>query len=338
MNKYIYPILSALLFFGGIANAQELSWSDFAESDTLSQSALMIFNWDAKRAVVKNDGVKYRYISVNSNLVSAQVRPECKNPVELERCQLLADYSKAWAEALQDTLLFVKKDANKVVDTFRKRYLDGLKEGNSTGIYPFPSRQETPFDITKIDYKPARNGVEFGLGATCVLPLGGFGELVSPIPAVNVSIGRIFNQTPIVFNALVGRGIVKDKYLHVSGPRREKPLPYLNLSVNCYQPVIDNGKSRLLVCGGLGFTTTKFSRLETQFIDTYVGGLDLSAGIAYDLHRGTTYNLEGNHTNLQNRYLRFRLYTDQILTKTAWMPTVNLSVSIISSGRSLNRN
>ena len=101
---------------------------------------------------------------------------------------------------------------------------------------------------------------------------------------------------------------------------------------------MDNGKSRLLVCGGLGYTMTKFSRLETEYVDTNVNGLDLSAGIAYDLHRGTTYNLEGNHTNLQNKYLRFRLYTDQILTKTAWMPTVNLSGSLISSGRSLNRN
>ena len=193
MNKYIITILSALLFFSGIANAQELTWSDFSESDTLSRSASMIFSWDANRAVVEKDGVKYRYISVTSNLVSAQVKPECKTPVELEHCQMLADYSKAWAEALQDTLLFVKKDAKDVVDLFKNRYMDGLKEGDATGVYPFPPKQETPFDITKIDYKIAKNGVEFGVGVTGILPLSGFGELVSPIPAVNVSIGRIFN-------------------------------------------------------------------------------------------------------------------------------------------------
>ena len=259
MKLLNYILLSALLCVCGVAGAQELKWSDFTVSDTISLPTKLLFDWDAKRTSVTKNGIKYKYLDVRSKMISAEVRPECRTPEELSRCQTLADYSKAWALALQDSLLSVTKNSTKVATLFKERYFRGLKEGEKTGIYQFPLQPDTPFDITSINFREARTGVVLGVGVTAAMPLEDFGELVTPIKGLNLSIGG-------------------------------------------------------------------------------VGGLSLSGGIAYEHKLGkTTYNLEGNHSEMQNNYLRFRIYTDQIQTKTAWMPTVNASVSFMVLGRNLYR-
>lgn len=332
-------ILPALLCVCGVAGAQELKWSDFTVSDTIGRPTKMLFDWDAKRTSVTKNDTKYKYLDIQSRMISAQVRPGCQTSEELSHCQTLADYSKAWALALQDSLLSVTKNSNQVAALFKERYLSGLKEGEKTGIYQFPLQPDTPFDITSINFKEAKNGAVLGVGVTAAMPLGDFGKLVAPIAGLNLSIGEVLNKSAIDLDVFVGTGNVKDLYLDVYGPRRKKQILYLNLSANYYQPLLRNGKDRLLACAGAGYSMTQFSRYyKNYFLKVPVGGLSLSAGMAYDHKLGvTTYNLEGNHSEMQNNYLRFRLYTDQILTKTAWMPTVNASVSFIILGRNLSR-
>lgn len=338
MKKRYQILLPALLFVCGIAGAQDLKWSDFTVSDTLRYPSKMIFDWNAERTSVIKDNIRYRYISVKSDMISALVRPECRTPEELSHCQTLAEYSKAWALALQDSLISSTRNSNKVAALFKDRYLRGLKDGDSTGYYNSPPQPFTPFDITSIDFKESDNGVILGLGLDAILPLGDYGKLASPIAGVILDLGIVLKQNPLELNMVVGTGTVKDHYLHVSGPRRKKQLPYLNLSVNCYHPLLNAGKYRLLASGGAGYSMTQFTRYEKDFVKVNVSGLSLSAGMAVEHKLGmTSYNLAGNHSEKQDNYLRFRLYTDQILTKTAWMPTVNFSVSFITLGRDLHR-
>lgn len=338
MRNLGFIILSALLCVSGTAVAQELKWSDFTVSDNLDSPTRLIFDWDAKRTSITKDNIRYKYISVHSKLISAQARPEYKTPEELSHCQTLADFSEAWARALQDSLISVTGNSGKVAALFKDRYLKGLQEGDSTGDYHFPPLTETPFDITTINIKEDNNGVILGLGVAAAMPLGDYGKLATPIAGVILNLGIALKQNPLELNVVVGKGNVKELYMHVSGPRRGKQLPYLNFSVNYYQPVIKTGKARTLVFGGAGYSMTKFTRFEKRFLNVPVNGLSLSAGIAYEHKLGlTTYNLAGNHHESQNKYLRFRLYSDNILTKTAWMPTVNISASLITLGRNLYR-
>ena len=116
-----YIMLSALLFVCGTAGAQDLKWSDFTVTDTLSSPSALLFRWDAKKTTVTKDKIKYRYTSIQSNLVSAMIRPECQTTEELLHCQTLADFSRAWALALQDTLISVTNKADKVVSDYKAR-------------------------------------------------------------------------------------------------------------------------------------------------------------------------------------------------------------------------
>ena len=339
MKLLNYIILPAFLCVCGVAGAQDLKWTDFTVVDTIGRPTKMLFDWDAKRTSVTKNDIKYKYLDVQSKMISAQVRPECRTSEELSHCQTLSDFSKAWALALQDSLLSVTKNSTQVATLFKERYFRGLKEGETTGKYQFPLQPDSPFDITSINFKEARTGVVLGVGVTAAMPLEEFGELVTPIGGLNLSIGGVLDRSQVEFNVFAGTGNVKDLYLDVYGPRRKKQLPYLNLSINYYLRLLGTGKDRLLVCGGAGYSMTQFSRYyKNAFLKVPVGGLSLSGGIAYEHKLGkTTYNLEGNHSDMQNNYLRFRIYTDQIQTKTAWMPTVNASVSFIILGRNLYR-
>lgn len=294
----------------------------------LAQNSSPSYIWSAERKVVEKDGIKYRYIEVQTNKVN-------------EESEGNLEFAESWARACQDSIFLSKDKVTEVSNRFYKRYLEALKEAEASGVYDYPVKDYKVFDITSIKYDVQPGGFEFGVGAAGILPLGEMSNIVTPLAAFSGEVGLLLGKGALSADVLLGIGRQKGDYLYVRGKDWGTSVPYVSVAGTYKYPVMDLGRDRILLTAGAGYGAAVANVSdyvgERNIIESnnFVGGLLYSVGVAYDHKRSESVSfMRGKHKK-QDSYLRFRIYTDQLLDleEKVATPMVMFSVSFVSENR-----
>ncbi len=294
----------------------------------MAQNAGPSYIWSAERKIVEKDGIKYRYIEVHTNKVN-------------EESQGNLEFAESWARACQDSILLSKDKVTEVSNRFYRRYLQALKDAEATGVYDYPVKNYKNFDVTAIKYDLLNKGFEFGVGAGGIIPMGEMANLVTPMVGFSGDVGLLLKKGALTADLTVGLGKDKNNYVYVLGRDRQTLVPYVSIAATYKYPVVEFGKNRLLLTAGAGngHAVVNFAGYTGQKniirANVYAGGLMYTAGVAYDHKLSESVNfMRGKHKK-QDSYLRFRVYTDQIidLKEKVATPMVLFSVGFVNEDR-----
>lgn len=291
----------------------------------LAQTDSLVYIWSAERKIVEKDGIKYRYIEVQTNKVSDEIVGDL-------------GFAESWARACQDSILLSRDKVTVVADRFFKRYLQALKDAANTGVYDYPVKDYKNFDVTAIQYDILNKGFEFGVGGGAILPMGEMSKLVTPMLGISGEAGILLKKGVVTADLMVGFGAEKDRYVYVHGRDRQSLVPYVSIAANYKYPVKEFGKDRLLLTAGAGHghsvvnVSMHLGNKDLTRTNVSAGGMMYTLGVAYDHKISESINfLRGKHKK-QDSYIRYRLYTDQIidLKEKVATPMVLFSVSFVN--------
>ena len=176
--------------------------------------------------------------------------------------------------------------------------------------------------------------------------MGEMANLVTPMAGVSSEFGKLLKKGVLTADLTVGFGKEKDRYVYVYGRDRQALVPYVSIAATYKYPVLEIGKNRLLLTAGVGHAhaVVHFSgymgQKDIERANFYAGGLTCTAGVAYDHKLFESINfIKGKHSK-QDSYLRFRVYTDQIidLKEKVATPLVLFSVGFVNEDKRIKIN
>lgn len=286
------------------------------------------FFWTAERKVVEKDGVLYRYIEVKNQRVDGTSEGD-------------EGFAESWARACQDSILLSKDKVTAVADRFYKRYLTALKEAETSGVYNYPVKDYKDFDITQVKYNQLNKGFQFGLGAALVFPMGDMANIVSPVAGVSAEWGTLLKKGALCADIIAGIGKERGKYLYVHGADMKSILPFVSAAVTCQYPILNIGKNILSLTAGAGYGFAsvnypdKATKNNTNKTNIYAGGALCTAGVSFDHKRSESLSfLKGKHSK-QDRFIRVRVYTEQMcdFKEKVVTPMLVFSVGFVNVNR-----
>lgn len=291
----------------------------------LAQNAEPSYIWTAERKIVVKDGIRYRYVKVDTQKIDGM--PEGNR-----------EFAESWARACQDSILLSRDKVTAVANRFYKRYIDALGKAEATGVYDYPVKDYADFDITAVRFDYLKNGTEFGVGAAFIVPMGDMSNMVGPIVGVSAEGGTLLGKGYLCADITAGIGKDNNNMLYLSGKDEGSIIPYYSIAGTYKYHAFEVGKDRCFLIAGAGYANAIVSYdAHTNLTESnkLIGGIIYTAGVSYDYKLSDSFSfIRGKHKK-QDTFLRVCLYAEHICTlkDRVITPMPRLSISFVTIDR-----